>query len=200
MSRQYWLMKSEAFKYSFAQLQKDGRTSWDGVRNFEARNSLRSMKKGDLALFYHSNEGKEIVGVVRIDREAYPDPTAPGEDWSVVDVVPVTTVKVPVALEVIKSDPSLADIALLRRSRLSVVPVSKAHFDHLLELGKTRLPARLAAKAASPGPAAAPVGSVPRDVRQPVPRDVRQPVPRDVRQSVPRKRSAATKAPPSRSA
>jgi predicted RNA-binding protein with PUA-like domain len=143
MSRQYWLMKSEPVKYSFAQLLKDGRTAWDGVRNFEARNSLRSMKKGDLALFYHSNEGKEIVGVVRVDREAYPDPTAPGEDWSVVDVVPVTTVKAPVTLEVIKSDPSLADIALLKRSRLSVVPVSKVHFEHLLALGKTRLPARL---------------------------------------------------------
>ncbi|MEZ4297979.1 MAG: EVE domain-containing protein [Polyangiaceae bacterium] len=142
MPRQHWLMKSEPFKYSFAQLQKDGRTAWDGVRNFEARNNLRSMKKGDLALFYHSNEGKEIVGIVRIDREAYPDPTAPGEDWSVVEVVPVTTLKAPVSLEVIKSDPELADIALLKRSRLSVVPVSKAHFDHLLTMAKTRLAAR----------------------------------------------------------
>jgi predicted RNA-binding protein with PUA-like domain len=143
MSRQHWLMKSEPFKYSFAHLLKDGRTTWDGVRNFEARNNLRAMKKGDLALFYHSNEGKEIVGVVRVDREAYPDPTAPGEDWSVVDVVPVASLKAPVSLEVIKSDPGLSDIALLKRSRLSVVPVSKAHFDHLLGLAKTRLPARL---------------------------------------------------------
>lgn len=142
MSRQYWLMKSEPSKFSFAQLLKDGRTSWDGVRNFEARNSLRGMKKGDLALFYHSNEGKEIVGVVRVDREAYPDPTAPGEDWSVVDVVPIASMKAPVSLEIIKSDPTLADIALLKRSRLSVVPLSKPHFDHLLALGKTRLPAR----------------------------------------------------------
>lgn len=140
-------MKSEPFKYSFAQLLKDGRTTWDGVRNFEARNNLRSMKKGDLALFYHSNEGKEIVGVARVDREAYADPTAPGEDWSVVDIVPVAGLKAPVALEVIKSDPSLADIQLLKRSRLSVVPVSKAHFDHLLELGKTKLTARAAGAA-----------------------------------------------------
>lgn len=141
MARQYWLMKSEPLKYSFAQLVKDGRTTWDGVRNFEARNNLRGMKKGDLAFFYHSNDGKEIVGVARVDREAYPDPTAPGEDWSVVDIVPLASLKAPVALDVIKSDPELADIALLKRSRLSVVPVSKAHFDHLLGLAKTRLPA-----------------------------------------------------------
>lgn len=143
MSRQYWLMKSEPYKYSFAQLLKDGRTTWDGVRNFEARNNLRSMKKGDLAFFYHSNEGKEIVGIARIDREAYPDPTAPGEDWSVVEIVPALALKAPVSLDVIKSDPSLSDLSLLKRSRLSVVPVSKDHFDHLLDLSKTKLPARL---------------------------------------------------------
>lgn len=141
MSGQYWLMKSEPFKYSFGQLLKDGRTTWDGVRNFEARNNLRGMKEGDLAFFYHSNEGKELVGIVRVAREAYPDPTAPGEDWSVVDIVPVAPLKAHVALDVIKSDPALADIALLKRSRLSVVPVSKAHFDHLLALAKTKLPA-----------------------------------------------------------
>lgn len=153
MSGQFWLMKSEPAKYSFAQLLKDGRTTWDGVRNFEARNNMRGMKKGDLAFFYHSNEGKEIVGVVRVDREAYPDPTAPGEDWSVVEVVPVSYLKAPVSLDVIKSDPSLADIALLKRSRLSVVPVSKPHFDHLLELSKTKLPKtaiKTAKKAAAP--------------------------------------------------
>ena len=152
MSEQYWLMKSEPFKYPFGQLLKDRRTTWDGVRNFEARNNLRGMKIGDLALFYHSNEGKEIVGVVRVAREAYPDPTAPGEDWSVVDVEPVASLKAPVALEVIKSDPALADIALLKRSRLSVVPVSKAHFEHLLALAKTKLPA--AAKTAKKAAAA----------------------------------------------
>jgi predicted RNA-binding protein with PUA-like domain len=142
MSQKYWLMKSEPYKYSFGQLLKDRKTTWDGVRNFEARNYIRSMQKGDLALFYHSSEGKEVVGVMRVDREAYEDPTAPGEDWSVVDLVPITTFKAPVALEVIKSDPALAEIALLKRSRLSVVPLSKPHFDHLLALGKTKLPAR----------------------------------------------------------
>src|SRR5262249_16461182 len=102
MSQKYWLMKSEPYKYSFGQLLKDRKTTWDGVRNFEARNYIRSMQKGDLALFYHSNEGKEVVGVMRVDREAYEDPTAPGEDWSVVDLVPVTSIKAPIALEVIK--------------------------------------------------------------------------------------------------
>ena len=165
MAGQYWLMKSEPSKYSFAQLVKDGRTTWDGVRNFEARNNLRGMRKGDLAFFYHSNEGKEIVGLVRVDREAYEDPTAPGEDWSVVDIAPVMSLKAPVSLDVIKSDPTLADLALLKRSRLSVVPVSKPHFDHLLGLAKTRLPAgaagtgtrtRRPANAPAGRPAAAP--------------------------------------------
>src|ERR1700678_2212373 len=86
MSRQYWVMKREPFKYSYAQLVRDGQTMWDGVRNFEARNNLRAMKAGDLVLFYHSNEGKAVVGIARIKRAAYADPTAPEEDWSVVDV------------------------------------------------------------------------------------------------------------------
>jgi predicted RNA-binding protein with PUA-like domain len=141
MSRQYWLMKSEPFKYSFAQLLRDGRTMWDGVRNYEARNYLRAMKAGDLALFYHSNEGKAVVGVARIKREAYPDPTAPGEDWSVVDLEPVVTIKAAVSLDAIRSETDLADIALLKRSRLSVVPVSKEHFEKILKMGKTRVPA-----------------------------------------------------------
>ena len=140
MSRSYWLMKSEPTKYSFAQLVRDGRTIWDGVRNYEARNSLRAMKVDDLALFYHSNEGKEIVGVARVSREAYADPTAPGEDWSVVEIEPLCPVKAPVALDTIKSDPDFADIALLKRSRLSVVPISKEHFERILKLGKTRVP------------------------------------------------------------
>lgn len=141
MSRQHWLMKSEPFKYSFAQLVRDGQTMWDGVRNFEARNNLRAMKAGDLALFYHSNEGKAVVGVARIANEAYPDPTAPGEDWSVVDVQPVSSLKAPVSLDAIRSEPDLAEIQLLKRSRLSVVPVSKEHFDKILKMGKTKLQA-----------------------------------------------------------
>ena len=141
MARQHWLVKSEPYKYAFQSLVRDGTTTWDGVRNFEARNSLRAMKKGDLLLFYHSNEGKAVVGVARVHREAYPDPTAEaGEDWSVVDVEPVVAVARPVTLEAIRSDEMLADIALLKRSRLSVVPVSKAHFDHILQLGRTKIP------------------------------------------------------------
>lgn len=139
MSRQYWLMKSEASKYSFAQLLRDQKTMWDGVRNFEARNSMRAMKVGDLALFYHSSDGKSVVGVVRVTRDAYPDPTAQGEDWSVVDIEPVTPFKVPVSLEAIRSEPDLAESALLKRSRLSVVPIAKEHFDRILKMGKTKV-------------------------------------------------------------
>ena len=94
MARAYWLMKSEPFKYPWEQLVRDGSTYWDGVRNYEARNNLAAMKKGDLALFYHSNEGKEVVGIAKVVKEAYPDPTAPGEEWSVVDVAPHKPLKV----------------------------------------------------------------------------------------------------------
>jgi predicted RNA-binding protein with PUA-like domain len=139
MPRHYWLMKSEPAKYSFAQLVKDGSTMWDGVRNYEARNHMRAMKTGDLALFYHSNDGKEIVGVARIKREAYDDPTAPGEDWSVVDLEAVAPVKAYVSLDAIRAETELADIALLKRSRLSVVPLTKAHFDRILKMGKTKV-------------------------------------------------------------
>lgn len=136
---QHFLIKSEPGKYAWAQLERDKRTTWDGVRNFEARNTLRSMKVGDLCLFYHSNDGKDVVGVAKVLKEAYPDPTAPGEDWSAVDVGPLKSLRSAVPLEVIKSDPELADIALIKRSRLSVVPVSKEHFDYILKLGKTKL-------------------------------------------------------------
>ena len=141
MSRQYWLMKSEPSKYSFAQLTRDGHTMWDGVRNFEARNNMRAMKAGDLVLFYHSSDGKEIVGLARIKRDAYADPTAPGEDWSVVDVEPVSPLKAHVSLEAIRSEPDLSEIALLKRSRLSVVPISKDHFDRILKMAKTKVAA-----------------------------------------------------------
>lgn len=139
MPRQYWLMKSEPTKYSFAQLLKDGRTVWDGVRNFEARNNLRAMKRGDLALFYHSNEGKSVAGVARVVAEAYPDPTATEEDWSVVEIEPVSPLKAQVSLDSIRAETELADIQLLKRSRLSVVPVTKAHFDRILKMGKTKI-------------------------------------------------------------
>lgn len=139
MSRSYWLMKSEPTKYSFAQLVRDGQTMWDGVRNFEARNSMRAMKAGDLVLFYHSNEGKAVVGVARVKREAYADPTAEGEDWSAVDIEPVVQFKAQVSLDTIRSEPALTEIFLLKRSRLSVVPVSKDHFDRILKMGKTKV-------------------------------------------------------------
>jgi predicted RNA-binding protein with PUA-like domain len=122
MSRKYWLMKSEPTKYSFAQLLRDQKTIWDGVRNFEARNNLRAMKVGDLALFYHSNDGKSIVGVARVTRGPYPDPTAQGEDWSVVEIEPVSPLKAPVSFDAVRSEPDLAEIALLKRPRISVVP------------------------------------------------------------------------------
>jgi predicted RNA-binding protein with PUA-like domain len=149
MSRQHWLMKSEPAKYSFAQLVKDGQTVWDGVRNFEARNHMRAMKAGDLVLFYHSSEGKSVVGVARVKREAYSDPTADEEeDWSVVEIEPVTQLKLQVSLDMIRGDPDLVDISLLKRSRLSVVPLSKAHFDKILELGRTKLSQRVRGKSA----------------------------------------------------
>lgn len=135
----HFLVKSEPGKYSFADLVKDKKTRWDGVRSFEARNNLRAMNPGDLLLFYHSNEGKEVVGVARVARAAYPDPTAPGEDWSAVDVEPVKPLAQPVTLAAIKADAALADVALLKRSRLSVVPISPVHFKRILALGKTKL-------------------------------------------------------------
>jgi predicted RNA-binding protein with PUA-like domain len=138
--RNHWLVKSEPFKYSWAQFVADGRTFWDGVRNFEARNNLRAMKKGDLALWYHSNEGKEVVGVARVVREAYQDPTT-DEDWSVVDFEPVAPLVQPVTLAAIRVHPSLAKMALLKRSRLSVTPVTRAEFDAVLAAGRTVLPA-----------------------------------------------------------
>src|SRR5260370_41883011 len=103
-------MKSEPLKYSFAQLLKDGQTMWDGVRNFEARNNMRAMKAGDLVLFYHSSDGKSVAGVARVKREAYADPTAAEEDWSVVDIEPVVAFKMQVTLDAIRSEPDLADI------------------------------------------------------------------------------------------
>jgi predicted RNA-binding protein with PUA-like domain len=135
----YWLIKSEPFKYSWDQLVADGRTHWDGARNFEARNNLRAMKVGDLALFYHSNEGKAVVGVARVVREAYQDPTT-DEDWSVVDVEPVTPLAAPVTLEAIRAHKRLANMALLKRSRLSVTPVTGPEFKAVLAAGRTILP------------------------------------------------------------
>jgi predicted RNA-binding protein with PUA-like domain len=139
MTTKYWLVKSEPDTYAFEQLVKDKRTVWDGIRNFEARNNLRAMSKGDLLLFYHSNVGKAVVGIAKVVKEAYPDPKAEDGDWSVVDVAAVKPLKLPVTLEAIKRDKKLASFALVKRSRLSVVPATEAEFHRILELGETKL-------------------------------------------------------------
>jgi predicted RNA-binding protein with PUA-like domain len=134
MAMQYWLMKSEPDVYGWDKLVKEGRGHWDGVRNWTARNNLKAMKKGDRAFFYHSNIGKEIVGVMEIAREAYPDKTDDTGRWVMVDVVPVAPAKTPVTLEQIKADPRFKDLALVKFSRLSVQPVSAAHWKALCKL------------------------------------------------------------------
>ncbi len=120
----YWLLKSEPSAYSWDQLVKDGHTNWSGVRNFQAANNLKAMKNGDRAFFYHSNEGLDIVGIVEIVKEAYPDPSDEQGRFVMVDVRPLQPVKKPVTLAAIKAEPKLADLALVRQSRLSVVPVA----------------------------------------------------------------------------
>ena len=125
----HWLLKSEPAKYSWDNMVRDGRTHWDGVRNFQAANNLRAMQAGDRAFFYHSNEGKEIVGVVEIVRPFYPDPGDPSGKFGLVDVAPVRPVKTPVTLAAMKGMPELAGMALLRQSRLSVCPVSDAEWQ-----------------------------------------------------------------------
>jgi predicted RNA-binding protein with PUA-like domain len=137
MARAYWLVKSEPFKYSWDDLVKDGSTYWDGVRNYQARNNLREMKVGDYALYYHSNEGKEVVGVAKVTRSAYPDPTTDDDRWVVVDVTPVKPLKESVSLAQIKADPQLRQVPLVTHSRLSVMPLEKSDFERILELGKT---------------------------------------------------------------
>ncbi|WP_313260826.1 EVE domain-containing protein [Sphingobacterium sp.] len=131
----YFLVKSEPFKYSWEQFNKDGETFWDGVRNYQARNNLKAMKKGDLVLYYHSNEGKEVVGLAKVVKEFYQDPTTEDERWVVVDLAPVETFKHPVTLETVKADPLLQDIALVRQGRLSVMPLKAEEFDRIVQLG-----------------------------------------------------------------
>ncbi len=132
----YWLVKSEPFKYSWDQFVADGRTTWDGVRNYAARNNLRAMEKGDQVFFYHSNEGLEIVGIAKVVKPHYPDPTAGGDTWSVVDLAPVRKLKRPVTLAQIKTTPALAGMDLLRLSRLSVAAVKPEEFELILEMSK----------------------------------------------------------------
>jgi predicted RNA-binding protein with PUA-like domain len=135
--RSYWLIKSEPHVYSYDQLAKDGETAWTGVRNYEARNNLRAMKVGDQCLYYHSNEGKEVVGVARVVREGYEDPTAKGEDWTAVDVAPVKAFKRPVPLAEMRDHELLGKMMLFRRGRLSVVPVTPEEFQAVVALGKS---------------------------------------------------------------
>jgi predicted RNA-binding protein with PUA-like domain len=136
MARGYWLVKQEPTKYSFAQLVRDGRTMWDGVRNHQARNNLAAMHTGDRVLFYHSVVGTEVVGICEVVREAYPDPTVDDPRWVVVDLAPVTALRTPVSLQRIKEEPALRDIPLLRQSRLSVMPLGKDAFDRIVSLGR----------------------------------------------------------------
>jgi predicted RNA-binding protein with PUA-like domain len=132
---QYWLVKSEPFVYSWENLSADKSTAWTGVRNYGARNNLRSMKKGDLVLFYHSNEGLEIVGITKVKKEHYQDPTTEDENWAAVDLAAFKKLKKPVTLKQIKQDPILQQMALVKLSRLSVVPVRPEEFDRVIELG-----------------------------------------------------------------
>ena len=131
----YFLVKSEPDAYSWDQLNEDGSTFWDGVRNYQARNNLKAMKKGDLLLYYHSNIGKEVVGVARVIKEYYQDPTTDDDRWVAVDIEPVEALKRPVTLKVIKEDSFLQDMALVKQSRLSVMPVKREEFDRIIEMG-----------------------------------------------------------------
>jgi predicted RNA-binding protein with PUA-like domain len=139
MPKKFWLVKQEPESYSWDAFVKEGRTAWTGIRNFQARNNLRAMTKGDPVLYYHSGESKEVVGIARVGKEAYPDPTATEGDWSAVDLVPVKAMKKPVARGVIKADKALKEILLIRNSRLSVMPLTEAQFNRILELGETKL-------------------------------------------------------------
>ena len=135
----HWLVKQDPEKYPRTQIVKDKGTYWDGVRNYQARNNLRAMRKGDLVLFYHSVSEKAVVGVAKVTREAYADPTAKEGDWSVVDLKPIKAMATPVTLAQIKAEPKLAGMGLLKQSRLSVSPLSAAEFKRVLQLGKTKV-------------------------------------------------------------
>jgi len=134
----HWLVKSEPFKYSWEKFNEDGRTFWDGVRNYQARNNLREMQEGDLVLFYHSNEGKNVVGIAKVVKEAYQDPTTDDTNWVVVDLSPVEALKNPVSVEQIKAEESLKDNSLVRQGRLSVMPLRADEFDKILEMSETK--------------------------------------------------------------
>jgi predicted RNA-binding protein with PUA-like domain len=131
----HWMVKSEPASYSWEQFHKEGRAAWTGVRNYQARINLRAMKVGDLVLFYHSVTGKEVVGIAKVAREAYPDPTADEPGWDCVDLVPAKPLKNPVTLATIKATPAFKEIALLRQSRLSVMPLDAEDYAAIVKLG-----------------------------------------------------------------
>lgn len=139
MAPSYWLVKSEPSAYAWQDLVRDKRTRWDGVRNFEARNNLRAMKEDDLVLYYHSGEGKEIVGIAKVVKPGYPDPTAKESDWCSVDLAPVKTLARPVALAALKADGQLAQLAVVRKPRISVVAILPAEFARILRMAQTSL-------------------------------------------------------------
>ena len=130
----YWLIKSEPSVYSWERFEKEKKTTWDGVRNYAARNNLRAMKKGDLAFFYHSNEGTEIVGIAKVIKEAYQDPTTDNEAWVTVDFAPYQKLKNPVSLAAIKGEKQLAEMALVRLGRLSVQPVTDEEWKIVMKM------------------------------------------------------------------
>ena len=136
----YWLVKQEPEAYSWTTFASEKRTAWTGVRNFQARNNLRAMKKGELVLYYHSGEQKAVVGIARVDKSAYPDPTANEGDWSSVDLQALKPLKTPVTLQTIKSDSILKAMRLVRQSRLSVTPVTAEEFARVLALAETTSP------------------------------------------------------------
>jgi len=135
MTTQNWLVKQEPSDYSWTDFVHDGRTAWTGVRNYAARNNLKSMQPGDSVLYYHSNEDKAVVGVARVAKAAFPDPTAEEPGWVAVELAPVRPLSVPVTLAAIKADPKLQQIALVRQSRLSVMPLGAAEFARIVKLG-----------------------------------------------------------------
>ncbi len=131
----YWLVKSEPGTFSWQDLLKDKKTLWDGVRNYQARNNLKAMKLGDLVLMYHSVNEKQVMGICKVTKEHFPDPTSDDDRWVVVELVPVSELNIPVTLEVIKSNPKLSNIPLIKQSRLSVMPLTRDDFDTIVELG-----------------------------------------------------------------
>lgn len=133
----YWLVKSEPSVYSWEQLKKDKKTFWNGVRNYAARNNMREMKKDDEVFYYHSNEGMEIVGIAKVVKESYQDPTTEDKNWVVVDIIPVKKLKTPVTLAQVKKEPGLANMELVKNSRLSVQKVTEEEWELIMKMGES---------------------------------------------------------------